>query len=586
MEGGAVTMAFEIIHDPQEKGYEVLGDKDTTAPEHEPEQNYIAKSLGSKINNVIQKPLQTAVQAVAPIVKKVAPYIGAAAKGTEMVFGGSGSGDYPALPSAIMKASGAQPAKPLRDLPENVPQMSPEARFGPVIGTGVELASSALNKMYPGFDVAKSIPDKTIAYLVAGAMSPAGAKEGLGATLATTEGKVIPAIEKQLNRVIDDGLAHGLRPSYGRNAYTKSEGRKGIMSIFKNKDNLKITNQFQEETGKLPETLNELKQAQEQTERGLFEKFDAMSKNASQYGAAVNYERVADNIGKDIMSNKTLNNFYPEVVAYANKKIEQLKAAGSATTTEAQDYIKELNASLDAFYANKTYENAQKAAVDALVARKLRDEQNSVIEMANKVPGSPFANSPAYKELRDEYGSLKAMRKDIQRATAVDSRKAPKGLIDFSDIAVGADLARAIAQFDPVAATSGAAMKLIAMRYRYINNPNTHIKKMFQTLEGTAKAMPLIGRATGVETAQQGVRSVGNDLQPPMMGKPTPAPQATPTAQPTPQPQAKGPQGGWMTQLPDPRQYKGRKIQDHNGAILVSDGTRWIPANGGAPNAV
>ena len=461
-----------------------------------------------------ERPFQTAVETVAPVVKKVAPYVNAAAFGQQAMMGGGGPGDFAAMPSAVAKMAGAK----LPTLPENVPAMGPTGRFGPVIGAGVQLGEAAVNKIYPGSNISEKIPDKSLGYLVAGAMGP-GAELKTRGLIGQGGQKAMSEISKsdiEANRVIDFGLEKGLRPKYGKSSFSKSEGRLAVRAIVDNKDNLQLKNQFGEEVGSVPQTLKHHFDSIDQTQGTLAKQFTEMAKSSGQYGSAVNYNRVADNFVKEVEGNETISRFHPELIEHAKKQAAFLRSKGGMVTTEqAQKDIAQMNAELEKFYNNTgaTRVEQNEAKVDALMTSLMRKEQNDVIDMAAKVPGSKFANDPSYQELRRRWGALQSIRDDSKRAMMVDARKANKALIDFSDIASGAELVKSLARMDPVGAASAAAMKGIAWRYKYLNNPNTEIKNMYSTLIGKAPGlMSKVGRAAGMAAMQQVNRGVGENI--------------------------------------------------------------------------
>ena len=109
-------------------------------------------------------------------VKTALPYAKAALSGAQTQLGSTGEGDYSPLAQNVMRLSGAQPAAPLRNLPEAVPQMPLASRFGPVMGTGAALAQPAIEAL--GLKPTKPLPEKSLGYMAAGMIGPGG-EEGL-----------------------------------------------------------------------------------------------------------------------------------------------------------------------------------------------------------------------------------------------------------------------------------------------------------------------------------------------------------------------------------------------------------------------
>src|SRR3990167_2637377 len=107
---------------------------------------------------------------------------------------------------------------------------------------------------------------------------------------------------------------------------------------------------------------------------------------------------------------------------------DRLNRVKNLDATTAQEVVKNYNESLQAFYKNPTYETASRAAVDAMIANKIRETLDKTIY--NLTGGQ-------YQVLKNKYGALKAVEKDIIKASLRDARKNIKGLIDYTDILSG-----------------------------------------------------------------------------------------------------------------------------------------------------
>ena len=193
-------------------------------------------------------------------------------------------------------------------------------------------------------------------------------------------------------------------------------------------------------------------------------------------GGPVNRINLKD-IAKEVdtvANSKSLVDFDPGTVAFAKQRANALRERGGYNPMEAQDSIAHLNNSLEAFYKNPSYENATKASIDAMIANRLRKGLDRVIENAT---------GPGYQELKNTYGALSAIEKDVTHRAVVDARKNIKGLIDFSDIFSGSEVVRGILMMNPKTVGVGFSAKAIASLYRYINNPNRIVSKMFSEVE-------------------------------------------------------------------------------------------------------
>ncbi len=324
--------------------------------------------------------------------------------------------------------------------------------------------------------------------------------------------KLYPAVDQALTRIIDTGIAKGIRPSVAGKKTSSQVGeyaqkaRDAVRTIFANKDNLRLTDEFGEQTAKLPQSLVQFGQAIEQTKRAIFKQYDEMSKAAGKYGPTINMERIAGKLD-EVLTSKPLNDFSPDLVNFARTRADQLRKAGMYTTEQAQDVIQHFNSSLEAFYKNPTMETAGRARIDALVVNNMRKELDDVIEMSRSADadfGKPAGKG--YQELKRLYGALKAIEKDVNHRAVVDARKNIKGLIDFSDIFSGSEVVRGVLTMNPAAIATGAAAKGISAWYKYLNNPNTAIKGMFEAVER------LSNRGSG-EAAKAAIRTGSQSIE-------------------------------------------------------------------------
>lgn len=333
-------------------------------------------------------------------------------------------------------------------------------------------------------ETAKSLEDVlNIATVIPGVkVVGKGAKEVKNITTDTLDiaTRLKGGSEEAVNKIIDKGIEKGIRPSVAgkqtaqqMNAF-KQNARTAVLAITKNKKALSFSNDVGEVLkGVVPKSLKEFSESVEQTKKTIFKKYDSLAKKAGEIGGQVNLSSVAEEL-KKVGADKVLNDLYPDVVSYAEKRAESLAKRATYSTEEAQTAIKHLNESLQAFYRNPTFESASKAQIDAMVANNIRTSLDNVITNAT---------GEGYSALKKVYGSLKAIEKDVSHRAIVDARKNVKGLIDFTDIFSAGDILSGIATMNPAQIAKGGVQKAIATIYKKLNDPNRTIKKMFQGAE-------------------------------------------------------------------------------------------------------
>jgi len=284
---------------------------------------------------------------------------------------------------------------------------------------------------------------------------------------------------EQVDAYLTKQFTKGVRPSVvgkktlGQQEAYQERALSGVKTIVENKPNLKILDEFGDATGNLPQTLNEFAQGIEQTRKQIFSQYDSLQKSAGQKGAVVELKSIATEL-KTISEDIVLQDNVPEIVDYVQKRAESLSKRGSYNTEQTQKAIELYNQSLNAFYKNPSYDTATKATVDAMIVNRLRSGLDSVIELTE---------GAGYQELKNKYGALKTIEKDVIHRSIVDARKNNKGLLDFTDIVSGADAIKGILTMNPAEIARAGFMKGIKEYFKYLNDPNTAIKKLFETAE-------------------------------------------------------------------------------------------------------
>ena len=331
-------------------------------------------------------------------------------------------------------------------------------------------------------------------------------------------------LSRSLDRIVKTGVMKGVKPTVtGKGTAPKfkaylDDSRKAVGTIYDNRNSLCLLDEAGQPVKKLPENLQEFSQAIHNTKETVFKKYDALAKQATGQGAEVDLVP----LGQDILDNlvkreKVLKAVAPEAIEYAQKRAASLIETGTLNADEAQDAVKTLNASLEAYYRNPSYETGSKATVDAGIASALRKQLDSVIE---KATGSQ------YQALRSAYKSRLTVEKDVARQAVIQGRRAGKGLLDFSDIFSGADVVQGLLRLDPTQVVRGGVMRAISQGIKKANSPDRAVKMMFKNYDKiyrvalsraktAERAMPKapIGRVLKQETPPAKIPTVSKEIQ-------------------------------------------------------------------------
>ena len=419
------------------------------------------------------------------------------------------------LGSTILQGAGEAFGLAFGDVPGEVIQsginMTPNAIKQPIMG-----AAGAALQTKPGQAIAQGVQGVADAYgdfkqenpVVAeniesvaniGMSLPVGAIAGKSVQAAGKAGRAIAsaraasktaAAAGKLDNVIADGIEKGIRisttgkRSIGDLEQFKSQASEAVKAIIRKQDALKLTDEFgQEAAEKLPQNLRQFSEAVDQTKKAIFEEYDQLARRAGEAGAEVDLSSVASELIDTVSDPKfaSLEDQAPEIADYILKRTAALEKRGFYTAEQAQQAIKNYNLSLDSFYKNPNYENYATASIDAMIANNLRSAVDDVI---GKATGGN------YQALKNQYGALRAIEKDVLNRAIVDARKNTKGLLDFTDIFTGGDLIAGLATMNPALLAKAGAQKGIKEYFKFLNDPNRIVRSMFRKADALMKALP------------------------------------------------------------------------------------------------
>ena len=358
------------------------------------------------------------------------------------------------------------------------PQINPPGVY-PRVKTPSDLSITA-RSILPS--IAESIPTVTSGFLTPEALATSatlGPALGVASKsrLANTPLR-IPFTRKPLEQVINTGISKAIRPSVaGKGTASQTQryydqARQAVHAIASNRANLQLTDDAGQPVQKLPESLREFSHAIEQTKDAVFQQYNALVTQAGQQRVTVNLAPIASEVQKAV-SNRAIKTLYPDVQKYGLVKAKAMRKTAKFTPEEAQDAIKLLNKSLEAYYKNPSPETGSRAVIDAGIANNLRKALDEAIEKAT---------GTAYQPLKSQYAALKAIERDVNRRAVVAGRQNAKGLIDFTDILSGGNIVRGLLRLNPADFAAGVAQKGIANYLKAMNNPDRIVRKMFQAV--------------------------------------------------------------------------------------------------------
>lgn len=249
----------------------------------------------------------------------------------------------------------------------------------------------------------------------------------------------------------------------------------GFKSIAENKGGLKFADENGDVLqGETPKSVDQLSQAIQQTKSTIFDKYDSLAKQAGDKGVTVDAPSIAREL-TPVIESKALKLANPKAVEYAKGLQSRLEATGELDAKTAQDVIQHYNESLKAFYRNPSYETASNASIDSMVANKFRESLDK---------GISESTGAQYQDLKNQYGALSSMEKDVARRAQTIAKQSGSGLIgSVSNIASGAELVRGLMTMNPADIASSLTIKGVQTFMKYLNNPDVGVQKIFSEIE-------------------------------------------------------------------------------------------------------
>lgn len=288
-----------------------------------------------------------------------------------------------------------------------------------------------------------------------------------------------------------------------------------VTDIIKNKEHLNIENADGEITGKSPETVEELAQAVSADKKHIWSNVEANNTKATGQGIMIDTSPVIKEL-ETIANDKVTSSEHPEVAAYARRAANALKTkaadgtvtgAVQYTPTEMQQAVTSLNSELRGL---KTYGEMGKAGIDG-VRKNMYDK---LLDQAME-----DSTGESNKALRKTYAQLSSIEKDVVHRAVVHGRKAAKGMGEtLIDAGSAAEFIRGLAKMSPVDVAVSGGMKGISAYYKYLNDPNVAIRKMFRGAEkaiGEGKTRPTSEQDIPPETTSKSQSSAYTGNVPP-----------------------------------------------------------------------
>lgn len=350
-----------------------------------------------------------------------------------------------------------------------------------------------------------------------------GIKGGIGAVkdvrqgmdtinaVADTLPKNSPALVP-LNAVkVNDLYNRAIRPTVagksneGQVEKANNQAISGLQAISQNRENLTFTDANGEVVkGQTPKSVDQLSQSIAQTKASIFKQYDALAKQAGEKGVMVDPSKIAIEL-QSVIDSKSLAIANPKAVEYAKSVQERLNSTGLIDAKTAQDVIGHYNDALKAFYKNPSYDTASTVAIDSLIANKFREQLDA---------GITGATGEQYQSLKNQYGALSSMEKDVTHRNIVWGRQNAVGLVgNIANITSGAELARGLITMNPADIVVSGVIKGAQKWMQYLNNPDIGVSRIFSEIDKSNP--PSKGSTSELEGADKVEKPSPTSIAPP-----------------------------------------------------------------------
>lgn len=293
----------------------------------------------------------------------------------------------------------------------------------------------------------------------------------LSRAIVTNDGA---AVDRQLTRTYRRAVKPGRISQPSASGLTTQDNRilTAVDQIIANRSNLKLTNEAGAEIPQqLPRSLRQFSEAIDQTKGNIFRAYDQQARAAGQAGAQVQLAPVVAKL-REIARSPEVVDLHPSVAADAERFAQTMESRGAYSPSEAQDVVQNLNKTLLGFWRNPTHETVSRASLLAPVSEILRAQLDKAID---------GAAGPGYQQLRNQYAALRSIEKDVASAVQREAGKQSGGLLSGGmNLLAGEEFLRGVFTMNPEAVGTAAALKAAQMGWRYINNPNRAIGRMFE----------------------------------------------------------------------------------------------------------
>jgi hypothetical protein len=250
-----------------------------------------------------------------------------------------------------------------------------------------------------------------------------------------------------------------------------------------------------------PKTAAQAAQAIDQAKKIVYKKYNDMAVAAGDAGASFKSNKVLSRLDEIaqapdevIPKNDPRLKWDESIRRYAHDMKASVAELDGASPEIIEARIKDLNNSLKGYYEGRTA--AAKAQIDGSVAQAMREELDANITSAV---------GDGYQALKNQYGALKSIEKEVNHRAIVNARKNTAGLTDLTDVFTGGELVAGVMTANPALIAKAVAGRGIKEYIKKLNDPDLYVERMFKRAYGLPEA---VSGSTVADFAAHGVADV------------------------------------------------------------------------------
>jgi hypothetical protein len=224
--------------------------------------------------------------------------------------------------------------------------------------------------------------------------------------------------------------------------------------------------------GRLPRTLGEFAQTIEFLKSEIFKQYDYLAKQVGGQGARIDLGPTIAKL-RELATRPEIGDINAPIRQQALEMAETWAQRGSYSPEEAQNVIQSLNAQLRNHLSGKA---TQEIYSHPTLMNEVRD---TLLTNLNQTMEGALGGSPQYASLRNRYGALTSIERDVGNALGRQLSRTPGKFEKAFNWAEVGGLALSGMHFDPKIFGSVVAADLGKRAWTYLNSENRAVSQMF-----------------------------------------------------------------------------------------------------------